>query len=76
MDRGGKKCSGVHIYCVGDGKSRRRGAARSWRQTYVDGLTQDGGAIWRRGGTDGKPDKVIVLIAPKDGMAEDDASNF
>jgi hypothetical protein len=32
---------------------------------------QGGGPVWRHGGVDGKPRKVIALVSPEDGYAED-----
>ena len=34
-------------------------------------MAQIGCAVWRRGDVDGRPDKVIALISPEDGYAED-----
>ena len=66
----------MFIYCVNNGESRRRGAAGSRWRTCADGFAQGGGAVWRRGYVDGRPDKVIALISPEDGYAEDGGSNF
>lgn len=39
--------------------------ARAW------GRAPGGGATWRHGGVNGRPHKVITLISPEDGYAED-----
>ena len=52
-------------YHVDDDESWQRGAAGSRRQAYDDGLTQDGGVVWRRGEADDRPCKVIMLISPE-----------
>jgi hypothetical protein len=41
-----------------------------------DGLAQDGGVVWRRGGIDGRPGMVDTMISLKDGVEEDGGSNF
>jgi hypothetical protein len=41
-----------------------------------DGHAQDGGVVWRRGGIDGRPGKVNVMISLEDGVEEDGGSNF
>jgi hypothetical protein len=41
-----------------------------------DGLAQDGGVVWRRGGIDGRPDMVNAMISLEDGVEEDGGSNF
>jgi hypothetical protein len=43
---------------VDDNKFLRRGVAGSLCLTGFDGLAQGGGAVWCRGGIDGRPAKV------------------
>ena len=50
------------IYRKADGGSRRHGAAKFRRRVRAYGYVQDGGAVWRRGGINGKPDKVDVSV--------------
>ena len=40
----------------------------------VDGRVQDGGDVWRHGGVDGRPRKIIAFISPEDGLEEDGGS--
>jgi hypothetical protein len=51
---GGAMC----VYLVDDNKFLRRGVAGSLCLTGFDGLAQGGGAVWCRGGIDGRPAKV------------------
>jgi hypothetical protein len=37
---------------------------------------QDGGAVWRHGGIDGRSCKVNAMISLEDGVEEDGGSNF
>ena len=53
----------MYIYRVDDGESRRRGAAGPQRRAHDDGLAQEGGVVWRRGGADGRLGKVIVDLS-------------
>ncbi|KAK1611457.1 hypothetical protein QYE76_035130 [Lolium multiflorum] len=41
-----------------------------------DGIAQDGGVVWRRGGIDGRPGMVNAMISLEDGVEEDGGSNF
>ena len=50
------------IYCIGDEGSWRRGAVGSRLWTCDNGHVLDSGVVWRRGGIDGRPDKVNALI--------------
>ena len=67
--------SGVLLLC------RRRRVAAAWcsgvsGRMQCDGLAQDGGVVWRRGGIDGRPGMVNAMISLEDGVEEDGGSNF
>lgn len=59
LEEGGRVRSSVASF-VDAGESWRHGAAGSRQWTRFDVLVQDGGAVRRRGGVDGGPDKVIT----------------
>ena len=71
----GPRWSGV-ASTIYDGESQRHGVAGSRRRTRDDGRAQGGGAVCRRGGVDGRPDKVNALIPPEDGFAKDGGGGF
>ena len=49
----------------------------SRRRTCVDGRTEDGGAVWRRGGIDDRPGKDLCFdLHAGFGLAEDGGHNF
>lgn len=50
---------------------RRHGATGSRRRTRDDEHAQDSGTVWCHGGVDARPRKIIALISPEDGYAED-----
>jgi hypothetical protein len=58
--------SGLHL-------PRGTMGSRGW--SWFDGLAQGGGAV-HCGGVDGMPDKINVLIRPKDGFTEDGGEDF
>ena len=47
---------------IKDEGSRQRGAVESRRPMRVDGLAQEDGAVWRRGGIDDRPSMVVALV--------------
>ena len=53
----------MYIYRVDDDESLRRGAAGSWQRAHDDELAQEVGAVWRHGGANNRPVKVIALIS-------------
>ena len=57
----------VLIYHVYVDESRRHGAAGYRGRTRDHGHVQDGGAVWRHGGIDGRPGKVNAMIPLEDG---------
>ena len=50
------------IFRIDDGRSQWRGAVQARRPMRVDGLAQEDGAVWRRGGVDGRPSKIDASI--------------
>ncbi|KAE8816057.1 U-box domain-containing protein 7 [Hordeum vulgare] len=58
----GQKEERCFIYREPYGGSPRHGAAVVRRQARVDGYVQDGGAVWRRGGADGRPSKEDAYV--------------
>jgi hypothetical protein len=66
----------VFIYHVVVDDSQRRGAAGCRRRARTAGRVQDGGAVWRHGGIDGRSCKVNAMISLEDGVEEDGGSNF
>ena len=67
----------VYIYRKADGGSRRHGAAGPRRWPRDDVCAQGGGAVWHRGGVDGRPDKVDALVPEdEDGLEEDGGGDF
>jgi hypothetical protein len=59
----GRFCGGaVFLYCIDGGGPRRRGVVGSQRRVHDDGRAQEGGAVWRRGGVNGRPGKVVAWI--------------
>jgi hypothetical protein len=59
---GGHPVQQYSIYCVDVGGSRWHGAEGYQQWTWLDGLTQVGGPIWRYGGVDGKSDEVYAAF--------------
>ena len=65
------------IYRIVDDESRRHGAAEYRCLTRDDGRVQGSGAVWRRGGVNGRPsDGLRFDIHAGDGLAEDGGGNF
>ena len=50
------------ILRIDDCGSRRRGAVEPRRSMCVDGLAQEDRAVWRCGGVDGRPGKVVASV--------------
>lgn len=50
------------VYREPYGVARRHGAAVVRRQARVGGHVQDGGAVWHRGGVDGRPRKDDAFV--------------
>jgi hypothetical protein len=48
----------VCVYLIGDSEFLQHGAAGSLSLTGLDGLAHDGGAVWCRGGIDGRSRNV------------------
>ena len=73
VEAGGKRLVVVAVFyrLHSVGKYRRHGAAESRCWMRPDGLAQVGGAVWRRGGVDGWPCRVVALISHEDGSAKD-----
>ena len=65
----------VFIYHVDVDVSRRRGAAGYQRRARTAGHVQDGGAVWRHGGVNGRPFKVDAWIPLEDGFVKDGGSD-
>jgi hypothetical protein len=65
----------VFIYHIDGAESRWHGAAGYRRRMQDDVCGQDGGAVWRHGGIDGRSCKVNAMISLEDGVEEDGGSN-
>ena len=66
----------VFIYHIVGAESQWHGAAGYRRQMRDDVYVQEGGAVWRHGGIDGRSCKVNAMISLEDGVEEDGGSNF
>ena len=60
------------MFRIVDNKSRWHGATGPHYWKRDDGRAHHGCAIWRHG----RPGKVIMLITPEDGLAEDGGDGF
>ena len=65
----------VFIYHIVGAESQWHGAAGYQRQMRDDVYVQEGGAVWRHGGIDGRSCKVNAMISLEDGVEEDGGSN-